>query len=74
MKKILIILFCAAFFFCVGSLIAYYNTSSFGYDNANIISFKSDSVQVLDFDIRYEDVKEKYELVKKSMPDKLITI
>ena len=74
MKKTVLILFTSVICLCVGTAVAYYNTSSFGYDNANIITVRDDSVQILDINIKYEDVKKTYEYIKEKTPDNFITI
>ena len=74
MKKTVIILLTAAVVFCAGSVVAYYNTASVGYDNANLISFCDDGIQVMDFRFFYQDFWQFVEKVKESAPDNFITI
>ncbi|MBQ9229186.1 MAG: hypothetical protein IJ168_10210 [Eubacterium sp.] len=74
MKKTFAILSVAALIFCAGSVIAYYNTASYGYDNANLITFRDDAVQILDFDISYETLKNDWEKVSELVPDSRVTI
>ena len=74
MKKTVGILIMAVIIFCIGSVTAYYNTASVGYDNANLISFQSDGIQVLDFKIYYRDIERTVEKMKDLVPDNFITI
>lgn len=74
MKKTSGILFIASIVFAAGISVAYYNTSSIGYDNANIISFNSEQVDIFDYSIEYKEVEEKIERAKKYLPDDFITI
>jgi TPP-dependent 2-oxoacid decarboxylase len=74
MKPIRRILTIATLSLLIGTAVAYYNTSSFGYDDANIISFNNEEVKIFDFDIKYDDVKDKIEKVKQTVPETFITI
>ena len=74
MKKIGSILTLAVIVLTIGICVAYYNTSSFGYDNANIISFDNESVKLFDYNIKYKDVKEKIDKIENSVPDVFVTI
>lgn len=74
MKKITAILLIGITVFCVGSVIAYYNTSSFGYDNANLVTFRENAVKVLDFEISYQSIQEAIKAVEDVLPKRLITI
>lgn len=74
MKKTGSILTVACISLIIGVCIAYYNTSSLGYDNANIISFNGESVKVLDMDIKYEDIKKEINKIKNSVPSEHIAI
>ncbi len=74
MKKEGVIIFLAVLILGVGVSIAYYNTSSFGYDNANIISFNNESVKIFDYNIEYKDIEEKLEEIDKAIPKDFITI
>lgn len=74
MKKIVGILVIASFVFTVGICVAYYNTSSIGYDNANIISFNKEQIEIFDYRIEYKSVEEKIEKMKNALPDEYITI
>ena len=74
MKKITLIITCACLIACTGMTVAYYNTASLGYDNANIFSFYDGGVYVLDFDINYEKVKRGFSRIKELAPKKFISI
>lgn len=58
----------------IGIIIAYYNTSSLGYDNANIISFNNEEINIMDYNIKYKDIKKRTEQIKKIIPTDTITI
>lgn len=73
-KKLMAILLVGTVVFCVGGVVAYYNTSAFGYDNANLITFKENAVQVLDFEISYQQMRQAAESVEEFLPKRLITI
>ncbi len=74
MKKIIIIFIISILFAALGSGVAYYNTASLGYDNANLISFYEDGIYVLDFDINYNKTKNEIKRLRSCFPEKLITI
>lgn len=74
MKAVVKITLACAVCLAIGLSVAYYNTASLGYDNANIISFESDEVKIFDYDIKYEEVKETAERVKNAIPDLYVTI
>lgn len=59
--KILTFAFCCLM---IGVFVAYYNTSSFGYDNANIISFNNEEIWLMNFRIEYKDIKTIIEAIK----------
>lgn len=50
------VLFFASAVLMVGLIVAYYNTSSFGYDNANLLSFGNEEVWIMNFRIEYKDI------------------
>ena len=74
MKAVRRILLLSGVVLSIGLAVAYYNTSSLGYDNANIISFNNEEVVVFDINIKYDDVKNKIEKIKQIVPDKYVTI
>ena len=53
MKKTFIILFTSIICLAAGTAVAYYNTSSFGYDDTNMFSLDKGSVSIMDIDIDY---------------------
>lgn len=68
------ILAAASLALAIGTAVAYYNTSSFGYDNANIISVTEESVKIFDFDIKYEDIEKSVEKIKENTPKNFISV
>lgn len=74
MKRPSRILTLAAFLLVIGVAVAYYNTSSFGYDDANIISFNSEELNLFDYNINFKEVEKKIDKIKEKMPEKYITI
>lgn len=74
MKKPRRILTLAALVLLIGISVAYYNTSSFGYDDANIISINNEELRILDLNINYKEIEEKFEKIKNNIPDNFITI
>jgi uncharacterized membrane protein len=74
MKKPRRILTLAAFALIIGISVAYYNTSSFGYDDANIICVTDEEIRILDLTINYKEIERNFEKVKEKMPNDFITI
>lgn len=74
MKRPSRILTLAVFVLVIGVAIAYYNTSSFGYDDANIISFNNEELNLFDYNINFKEVEKKIDKIKEKMPEKYITI
>ncbi|MFR5876852.1 MAG: hypothetical protein ACLUFN_10220 [Eubacterium sp.] len=74
MKKPRRILALASFVLLIGISVAYYNTSSFGYDDANIISINNEEIRILDLNINYKEIEEDFEKIKNNVPDNFITI
>lgn len=74
MKKVFKILTLSTFALVVGLIVAYYNTSSLGYDNANIISFNNEELHLFDYRIVYEDVEKNIETVKETLFTDFISI
>ena len=68
------ILAIAAVALALGTAVAYYNTCSLGYDNANIISFNSEELKIFDFNIKYSELEELKEKISKYIPNDFITI
>lgn len=73
-KKSARIIALAIVIFIIGILISYYNTASFGYDNATIISFNSEQINVMDFIIKYDKIALIIEKIKEIPPDYFIAI
>lgn len=74
MKAVKRIISLATLCFLIGIGVAYYNTSSLGYDNANIISYNNEELKIFDFNFNYEKVKGKYLEYKSVFPEKPMTI
>ena len=58
----------------IGITIAYYNTASLGYDNANIFTLYNDSVKIFDIVIYFEDISKIISILKKIVPKVFISI
>lgn len=58
----------------IGIAVAYYNTASFGYDNANILSCNKESIRLFDILIIFDDILEIIERLFSFVPKDLITI
>lgn len=74
MKSIIKVLTIAGVCLSIGLFVAYYNTSSLGYDNANIISYNETEVQIFDTTINYKDFFQKLNKVKDFVPNSFLTI
>ena len=58
----------------IGITIAYYNTASHGYDNANIFTLYNDSVKIFDIVINFEDISKIISILKRIVPKVFISI
>ena len=58
----------------IGITIAYYNTASLGYDNANIFTLYNDSVKIFDIVINFEDISKIISILKRIVPKVFIYI
>lgn len=58
----------------IGITIAYYNTASLGYDNANIFTLYNDSVKIFDIVINFEDIFKIISILKRIVPKVFISI
>ena len=58
----------------IGITIAYYNTASLGYDNANIFTLYNDSVKIFDIVINFEDIYKIISILKRIVPKVFISI
>ncbi len=68
------ILAAAALALMLGTAVAYYNTCSLGYDNANIVSFNSEEVKIFDYNIKFSEIEEIKDKISKYIPKDFITI
>lgn len=68
------ILAVAALALMLGTAVAYYNTCSLGYDNANIVSFNSEEVKIFDYNIKFSKIEEIKDKISKYIPKDFITI
>lgn len=68
------ILAAAALALMLGTAVAYYNTCSLGYDNANIVSFNSEEVKIFDYNIKFSEIEEIRDKISKYIPKDFITI
>lgn len=58
----------------IGITVAYYNTASLGYDNANIFTLYNDSVKIFDIVIYFEDISKIISILKRIVPKVFISI
>lgn len=58
----------------IGITVAYYNTASLGYDNANIFTLYNDSVKIFDIVINFEDISKIISSLKRIVPKVFISI
>lgn len=58
----------------VGITVAYYNTASLGYDNANIFTCYADRVRIFDIEIKFEDIFKIISFLKEIVPKEFISI
>ena len=59
MKKVICILIISSIALTAGVTVAYYNTSSLGYDNANILYIDNDIIRIFDMTIQYKKILNK---------------
>lgn len=74
MKKVICILIISSIVLTAGVTAAYYNTSSLGYDNANILYIDNDIIRIFDMTIQYKKIQNKIEEIKKDIDKFSITI
>ena len=74
MKKVVLILLSSLLIITAGTAYAYYNTSSLGYDNANIFYKDKNSIQIFYINIDTRNIKKKINYIIELMPDRFITI
>ena len=58
----------------VGIAVAYYNTASLGYDNANLLTVTNESIRFFDITIKYEDIIMIFKKIEKVLNFKPIAI
>lgn len=58
----------------VGIAVAYYNTASLGYDNANLLTVTNESIRFFDITIKYEDIIMIFKKIEKVLNFKPIVI
>ena len=58
----------------IGITVAYYNTASLGYDNANIFTLYNDSVKIFYIVINFEDISKIISILKRIVPKVFISI
>lgn len=58
----------------IGITVAYYNTASLGYDNANIFTLYNNSVKIFDIVINFEDISKIISILKRIVPKVFISI
>ncbi|WP_297143793.1 hypothetical protein [uncultured Eubacterium sp.] len=68
------IILLSVFGLLIGITIAYYNTASLGYDNANIFTLYNDSVKIFDIVINFEDISKIISILKRIVPKVFISI
>jgi hypothetical protein len=56
----------------VGVCVAYYNTSSFGYDKTQLVAVNDESIELLDYKIEYEKIKKGYKKIVDNMPSTFV--
>lgn len=74
MKKVICILIISSIALTAGVTVVYYNTSSLGYDNANILYIDNDIIRIFDMTIQYKKIQNKIEKIKKDIDKFSITI
>ncbi|MBE6719468.1 MAG: hypothetical protein E7571_02285 [Ruminococcaceae bacterium] len=62
----------AVFVICI--VIAYHNTASFGYDKHHVIYYDKDSIEIMDYNIEYKEIKKKIDKIENFLPDSFVTI
>lgn len=73
-KYVYVMLLLSIVLLLVGIAVAYYNTASFGYDNANILTYNEESIRIFDILIVYDDIFEIIEKLFAFVPKNFITI
>ncbi|MCM1115301.1 MAG: hypothetical protein NC397_07390 [Clostridium sp.] len=69
-KKIAALMISAAFVLCIGIGVAYYNTTTFGFDeDAKVISRDDEKISILDYEIYYNDINKIIGKASEYIPD-----
>lgn len=73
-KKVISLLFINSVILLVGIAVAYYNTASLGYDEANLFSYDDVAIYIFDFEIEKQKIFEIIQIMKDFVPKVFITI
>lgn len=73
-KSVVLMLLAAGLVLVAGLAVAYYNTASLGYDNANFLSYSSEGIRIFDITIFFADIKEITERLLNFFRTELIVI
>ena len=73
-KYVINILLLSVVVLLVGIAVAYYNTASLGYDNANLLTVTNESIRFFDITIKYEDIIMIFKKIEKVLNFKPIVI
>lgn len=73
-KKVISLLFINSVILLVGIAIAYYNTASLGYDEANLFSYDDVAIYIFDFQIEKQKIFVIIQNMKDFVPKVFITI
>lgn len=73
-KKVISLLFINSVILLVGIAVAYYNTASLGYDEANLFSYDDVAIYIFDFQIEKQKIFEIIQNLKDFVPKVFITI
>lgn len=73
-KSVRVIFFLFSLLLLIGIIIAYYNTASLGYDNANIVSFNNEEIRLFDYVIKYKDISYFIHLLKNLFNPQIVSI
>ena len=73
-KYVIYMLLLSVVVLLVGIAVAYYNTASLGYDNANLLTVTNESIRIFDITIKYEDIIMIFKKIEKVLNFKPIVI
>ena len=74
MKKVILILITSVICLTLGLAVAYYNTSSLGYDDTDMISYSDGVLTVMDNSVNIEKIRQDLESVLNKYLRNPITI